>query len=302
MANRIKTNIEALDRVIGGLKKGELVLIGGRPAMGKTMLALHMMHVMANQQKAKSILFSYAPDLDMKYMQHLHFINEEESELFSISKLTNIDSIKSECKEAIVDIIFVDYFQLIEAENDIPETERYYKILVELKALAQDMDCPVVLLSQISRDVEGRENHRPILSDLTDLGQHGKVSDYADTVCFLYRDNYYNEAVKGIGIAELIIAKHDETGVITTIELPFFMDYFKTPLTFDTSIESVNERFRRLRADVHMTQQELADRINVSSKTVSKWESGRGLPEVSLLVPLSRVLGVTVDYLLDCKI
>ena len=61
-------------------------------------------------------------------------------------------------------------------------------------------------------------------------------------------------------------------------------------------------RIKRLRTDKRMTQQELADRINVSSKTISKWESGRGLPEVSILIPLSRALDVTVDYILDCKL
>ena len=302
MTKKIKTNIEALDRVTGGLGKGELILVGGRPCMGKTMFALHMMHVMAVQQKAKSILFSYAPEYDLKYMNRLHTISKEESELFSISKLTDIDSIKSECQKAkgALDIIFIDYFQIIDAA-DLPETERYFQILKGLKALAQDMNCPVVLLSQVSRDVENRDDHRPSLSDLPDLGPHGKTADYADVVCFLYRENYYKQKWEGIGIAELIISKYSVPGM-TTIDLPFFMDFFKTPLDLDTSIESVNLRIKRLRGDVHLTQQELADRINVSSKTISKWESGRGLPEVSLLVPLCRALGVTVDYLLDCKI
>lgn len=306
MDNRIRVNIESLDCVTGGFGKGQLIVIGGRPGMGKTLLSLHMMCVMAKRQSVGSILFSADSKHDIAWIKRLYSLKKDKAHLINILDLNNLDYIRSECKrlQGTYGIVFVDYLQLIGDEYK-NEAERIRSVLDELKTLAIQIDCPIVLLSQISRDTEKREDHRPVLSDLPQIGQYGKVEDFADAVFFIYRENYYSENYEDTCMTELILSKYEKLEP-RTIELPFFMDFgLKTDgleLGSDDFEETVNLRIKRLRTENRMTQQELADRINVSSKTISKWESGRGLPEISLLVPLCRTLGITVDYLLDCRI
>ena len=307
MDTKIKVGIEALDAVTGGFKKGQLIIIGGRPAMGKSVLSLHMMHVMAKRQSLGSIMFTYEYIHQPKVLNSLYCINQKEKELIKFVDLMELgtDGIIKECKKAkgTYEVVIIDYLQLLQEKN-MSGAEWMYNALKKFKNMATELNCVVIVISQLMRTVENREDHHPVMSDMPSLGPFGKVEDYSDGVFFLYRDNYYNKVKQqggGLGKTDLILAKYENLEP-RNIELPFFMDFFKTPPDVNIEAESVYLRIKRLRTDKRMTQQELADRINVSSKTVSKWESGRGLPEVSILIPLSRALDVTVDYILDCKL
>ena len=121
-------------------------------------------------------------------------------------------------------IIIIDYLQLMTAggkqesrQQEISEISR------SLKALARELDVPVVALSQLSRAVEGRPDHRPMLSDLR---ESGAIEQDADMVMFLYRDDYYNKESEKKGIAEVIIAKQ-RNGPIGTVELLWLPNYTK---------------------------------------------------------------------------
>ena len=140
----------------------------------------------------------------------------------------SIGELRSKCRkyklEHDLGIIIIDYLQLMTAggkqesrQQEISEISR------SLKALARELDVPVVALSQLSRAVEGRPDHRPMLSDLR---ESGAIEQDADMVMFLYRDDYYNKESEKKGIAEVIIAKQ-RNGPIGTVELLWLPNYTK---------------------------------------------------------------------------
>lgn len=140
----------------------------------------------------------------------------------------SVFEIKNKCRrmkaEKGLDLVIIDYLQLMHGESrtdnrqqEISELSRY------LKLLAREMDCPVLVLSQLSRAPEMRPNHRPILSDLR---ESGSIEQDADIVIFLYRDDYYNEESEKQGICEVNLAKH-RNGPTGTVELTWVARYTK---------------------------------------------------------------------------
>ena len=136
--------------------------------------------------------------------------------------------IKNKCRrlktEKGLDLVVIDYLQLMKSDGrsesrqqEISNLSRY------LKLLAREMDCPVLVLSQLSRMPEQRPNHRPMLSDLR---ESGAIEQDADIVIFLYRDDYYNEESEKPGICEVNLAKH-RSGPTATIELTWVARYTK---------------------------------------------------------------------------
>jgi replicative DNA helicase len=121
-------------------------------------------------------------------------------------------------------LIIVDYLQLmtsgVNAENRVQEVSQISR---SLKVLARDLEVPIIALSQLSRAVEQRHDKRPILSDLR---ESGSLEQDADIVCFIYRDEYYNDESDQQGLAEVIVAKH-RNGPTDTVKLSFLRRYAK---------------------------------------------------------------------------
>lgn len=237
----IPTGLTALDRILGGMPLGELIILGARPAMGKTALLLS---IMANsicnknepiayftlENSAQSImlrlltLFSELPKntLFSRPMEsyELNILNESTKKL-SEANVTiedncfSIDAIITQThflvKEKGVKMIIIDYLQLIQCKGKMNREQEIAKVCRELKALSKKHNIAVVVSSQLSRAVETRGgDKRPQLSDLR---ESGAIEQDADKVLFLHRPEYYNitedcEGNSTTGIAEIIVAKN----------------------------------------------------------------------------------------------
>lgn len=244
-----KTGWISFDTAIGGLEG--LIVIGARPSMGKTMFGTNIAEYIAFKENKPALLFSLemtkeqigmriiASQACVKYSdckfgtlsgedfaQIGNFANIPNGKNLIIcdEPMINISRIKSVariCKRqnGEIGVIVIDYIQLMDFESSsrTTRTEEIGKISRSLKLLSKELNCPIVVLSQLSREVEKRAEKRPMLSDLRDSGA---IEQDADTIVFLYRDDYYNKDSRKRGIAEIIISKarHGETG---TIELSF---------------------------------------------------------------------------------
>ena len=149
----------------------------------------------------------------------------------------SISELRSKCRkyklEHGLQLVMIDYLQLMSGSGRSDSRQQEIsEISRSLKSLARELNVPIIALSQLSRAVEQRENHRPVLSDLR---ESGAIEQDADVVMFLYRDDYYNHDTAKKNIAEVIIAKQ-RNGPIGTIELSWVPDYTKFA-NLDTKIE-----------------------------------------------------------------
>lgn len=247
----LRTGFSALDTLLTGLHGGELVLVAARPGMGKSALALNIVQQAANMDKAKAAVFTLEMPREqlverlMSSLGNLELtkiktgslndkdwdrISEAADELgecdiyIDDTSGINIPEIFSKCRrlkaEFGLDLVVIDYLQLLSSygrkESRLQEISEMTRML---KVMSMDLDIPILLLSQLSRAPELRQNHRPILSDLR---ESGSIEQDADIVIFLYRDDYYmheNQEVNPDAVAneaEIIVAKHRSgpTGVI----------------------------------------------------------------------------------------
>ncbi|MBP7205387.1 MAG: replicative DNA helicase [Candidatus Cloacimonetes bacterium] len=256
-----------LDRLTGGFRPGQFIIIAARPAMGKTSLALNIAsHAAVNMGKKVAIftmemasdevimrMFSSAAEVNMDAMLKGYTMNEEKlirimqaSEVLSAKPIYIDESgtntpleIRAKTRRLSadidgVDLIIIDYLQLmtLTKERDNRQQE-ISEISRALKILAKDMKIPVVALSQLNRMLENREDKRPRLSDLR---ESGAIEQDADLVMFIYRDEeYYHEKSEKPGIAEVIIGKnrHGSTG---SVELGFVKEF-----TLFRSIDKAHE-------------------------------------------------------------
>lgn len=252
----VPTGFADLDYKTAGLHGSELILVAARPAMGKSAFALNIATYAATRGNAPVAIFS----LEMSKEQMVNRIlcseamvdsnkvrtgkiDDEEwgkladaSGILSESKIfiddtpgISIMEIRAKCRklklEQNIGLIVIDYLQLIQGsgkrgasrEQEISEISR------SLKILAKEINVPVIALSQLSRAVEQRPDHRPMLSDLR---ESGAIEQDADIVMFLYRDDYYNEESEKKNIAEVILAKH-RAGSTGTVELLWLASYTK---------------------------------------------------------------------------
>ncbi len=244
----LDTGFIDLNKKLGGFHKSDLILIAARPGMGKTAFALNLVANTAIRSKASVAVFS----LEMSKEQLVQRLLSSQSNvaLDSISKgkiaddewkkLTDamtilsssgifiddtpgikVSEIRSKCRklkmEKGLDMIMIDYLQLMEADGRADNRQQEVsKISRSLKILAKEMNCPVVALSQLSRNTESGKDHTPKLSDLRDSGA---IEQDADIVMFIYRDEYYTKMeTKKKDLAEIIIAKNRH-GEISNIEL-----------------------------------------------------------------------------------
>lgn len=249
----ITTGFYDLDYTIKGLNKGDLIILASRPAMGKTSLLLNIATNVAKQDKAVvvfnlemskeqciSSILSSQSKIERIKTNSGHLTNDEWKKIATvIEELLNvklyiddtpaisIEEIKKKCirlkQEKNIELVVIDYFQLISRYKYFKNTEQGISyISKELKKLARELDVPVIVTSQLSKDIEGREDKRPIIKDLK-FAEGSMIQD-ADVIMFLYRDYFYDTNTENKGIAEVIVAKN-RYGNNTTIELKDLLVY-----------------------------------------------------------------------------
>lgn len=249
----LTTGFVDLDEKTAGLQKSNLIIIAARPAMGKTAFVLNLAQNAALKADAKVLIFSLEmskEELGMRMLSSDTCIDlaklktgdlnrgEWEDLYIGIDRLTkagiyiddtpgiSLMEMKNKCRrlkaEKGLDLVIVDYLQLMEAKAESRQQE-ISKLSRSLKILAKEMDCPVIVLSQLSRAVEQRIEKKPQLSDLR---ESGAIEQDADLVMFLYRDEYYNPDTDKPNTCEVILAKH-RGGSTGTVELAWLGKYTK---------------------------------------------------------------------------
>lgn len=230
----VQTGYMDLDTRIHGLANGNVVVVGGRPSMGKTAFALNLMENIAVDCKKTALYFSLELSKSMLIERLLRQVArvwcgrteiptgtareklEAASEKIVSSPIIIddkpemelddlVDRIRHYESEHSVDVIYIDYLQLINAERMSDSyQEQMAFIMKTLKNIAREIDKPIVVLSQLNRTAEWRADHHPMLADLRGSGC---IEDEADTVLLLYRDEYYDCDSEERGIMEVDVAK-----------------------------------------------------------------------------------------------
>lgn len=251
----IPTGFMDLDYRTAGMQPSDLILVAARPSMGKTAFVLNIaQHVAFKENKCVAIfslemskeqlvnrLFSLESKVDSQHLRTGSLSDAEWEKLIESagvigkSKLIiddtpgiSIAELRSKCRkyklEHGLSMIIIDYLQLMSGSGRTDSRQQEISdISRSLKSLARELSVPVIALSQLSRQVEQRPDHRPMLSDLR---ESGAIEQDADVVMFIYRDDYYNKDTDMKGIAEIIIAKQ-RNGPIGTINLVWLPDYTK---------------------------------------------------------------------------
>lgn len=247
----LPTGFRDIDEKTSGLHPGQLIVIAARPAMGKTSFVLNLAERAAVRAKASIALFSLEMAKEELGLRLLSGVAKVDSSKLKTGRLQDRDwknitkaagvlgdckifiddtpaitvlEMRSRCRRLLSDhglnLVIVDYLQLMRGNtkggkaNDSRERE-ISEISRGLKALAKELRCPVIALSQLNRSVESRPDKRPMLSDLR---ESGAIEQDADIVAFIYRDEVYNKETEDKGIAEIIMAKH-RAGSVGTIRL-----------------------------------------------------------------------------------
>ena len=251
----VPTGFIDLDRMTAGLHGSEFILIAARPAMGKSAFALNIATYAATRANVPVAIFSLEMSkeqvgnrilcsealVDSNNVRTGDLNDEELSKLAETSgELSQapiyiddtagitITEMRARCRklklEKNIGLVVVDYLQLIQGSGKTSGREQEIaEISRSLKILAKELEIPVIALSQLSRAVEARDDHRPMLSDLR---ESGSIEQDADIVMFLYRDDYYNEDSPEKNVAEVIIAKQ-RAGSTGTVKLAWIGNYTK---------------------------------------------------------------------------
>ncbi|MCQ2496376.1 MAG: replicative DNA helicase [Lachnospiraceae bacterium] len=250
----VSTGFYKLDYMTAGFQKADLLLLAARPSMGKTALALNIAEHVITKSRVPTVFFS----LEMSKLQLVNRLlsmnskinaqsirtgnlkQGEWSDLMESARIIgnatltiddtpsiSVREMRSKCRKLKMEqglgLIIIDYLQLMTSgsksesrQNEVSEISR------SLKALAREIDCPVLALSQLSRDVEKRDDKRPQLSDLR---ESGAIEQDADVVMFIYRDEYYHrEKSEEKGVAEVIIGKQ-RNGPVGSVKLGYQLEY-----------------------------------------------------------------------------
>ena len=238
----LPTGFSMLDQYIGGLNKSDLILLGARPGMGKTAIALNMAMSAAKKSGKTVVIFQLEMSraqlatrllstegfIDSKKLRMGNLDDDDWQKMAEATENLNklnilidensgitVPEMKAKCRRVNnLGLIVIDYLQLMHApkrtDNRVQEVA---EISRSLKIMAKDLNVPVLCCCQLSRGPEGRQDKRPMLSDLR---ESGSIEQDADIVLFIYRDDYYNSEGDNHNAAELIVAKnrHGETGKI----------------------------------------------------------------------------------------
>lgn len=250
----LPTGFYDFDKLTAGLHANEFIIIAARPAMGKTAFALNLATHIATHTDKSVALFNLEMGAEQLALRMISSLGQLEGYKLRTGNLLNNDwkrvneaisqladakmfiddtpgitigEIRSKCRrlassEAGLGIVIIDYLQLISGggKYGANRQQEVSDISRALKTMAMELGVPVIALAQLSRAVEGREDKRPIMSDLR---ESGSIEQDADIVAFLYRDDYYNREARTEGntsISELIIGKH-RSGPTATIQLLF---------------------------------------------------------------------------------
>ena len=244
----VGSGFKDLDAKTSGFQKGDMVLIAARPSMGKTTFALNIAEYAALREGKSVVIFSL--EMSKEQLAYKLLCSEanvdllklrtgalEDKDWENIARATgplskarvyiddtagvSVMEMRSKCRrlkmEYGIDLIMIDYLQLMSGSSSENRQQEVSEISRSIKALAKEMECPVIALSQLSRAPEQRADHRPMLSDLR---ESGSIEQDADVVMFLYRDEYYNRETEDKNTAECIIAKQ-RNGPVGTVKLAF---------------------------------------------------------------------------------
>ena len=250
----LTTGFRDLDQLTSGLHRSDLIILAARPAMGKTAFALSVAQGAAIKGNASVMIFSMEMSKEQLGQRLLSMESRIEMQSLKTGKLERRDwdqinmaldslskasihiddtpgisimEMKNKCRrlkaEKGLDLIVIDYLQLMSIEGKKTENrqQEISTLSRNLKLLARELDCPVIVLSQLSRAVEQRPNKRPMLSDLR---ESGSIEQDADIVIFLYRDEYYNPDTDKPGECEVIVAKH-RSGPTGTVDVTWLGKY-----------------------------------------------------------------------------
>ena len=263
----VPTGFEDLDRKTAGLQQGDLIIVAGRPSMGKTSFSMNIVEMAAIRARLPVIVFSMempAEQLTMRMLSSLGRIDQQKvrtgklddddwprlTSQLALLNDTNIfivdepaltpTELRARCRrlkrEHGLGLVVIDYLQLMHVpgtrENRATEIS---EISRSLKALAKELMVPVVACSQLNRGLEQRQDKRPVMSDLR---ESGAIEQDADLILFIYRDEVYNEESKNKGKAEIIIGKQ-RNGPIGRVELAFLNQFTRfenyTPIEYSGS-------------------------------------------------------------------
>ncbi|MGV3464888.1 MAG: replicative DNA helicase [Heyndrickxia sp.] len=252
----IPTGFTELDSMTAGFQRNDLIIVAARPSVGKTAFALNIAQNVGTKAGENVAIFSLemgAEQLVMRMLCAEGNINAQNLRTGSLTdedwrKLTmamgslsnsgifiddtpgiRINEIRSKCRrlkqEHGLGMILIDYLQLIQGSGRSNENrqQEVSEISRSLKALARELEVPVIALSQLSRGVEQRQDKRPMMSDIR---ESGSIEQDADIVAFLYRDDYYDKESENKNIIEIIIAKQ-RNGPVGTVSLAFVKEYNK---------------------------------------------------------------------------
>nr|WP_289038498.1 replicative DNA helicase [uncultured Allobacillus sp.] len=252
----IATGFRDLDYITSGFQKNDLIIVAARPSVGKTAFALNIAQNVAVNSDENVAIFSLEMGADQLVMRMLCAEGNIDAQRLRTGKLQEedwrkltmamgslsnagiyiddtpgikVNEIRSKCRrlkqESGLGMVLIDYLQLIQGSANSRESrqQEVSEISRQLKALARELEVPVIALSQLSRGVEQRQDKRPIMSDIR---ESGSIEQDADIVGFLYRDDYYDQESEKENIIEIIIAKQ-RNGPVGTVELAFVKEYNK---------------------------------------------------------------------------
>ncbi len=250
----IQSGFYDFDALTQGLNRGDLIVLGGRPAMGKTSISLNIALNIAERNSFPVCIFSLEMSKEQityrlmsmdsgiesgrlrtgrlqqdewpvlaKSIENIGrrkiYINDKST--ISIKEIQDICStIKDQSKNKKLGLIVIDFVQLMELDQtslDLSRDDELTKIAIKLKKLAIELDVPVLVTSQLEREIERRNNKRPMLSDIKDTTA---LEGFADLITMIYRDEYYEPETEDRGITELITCKH-RNGPVGTVKLLF---------------------------------------------------------------------------------
>lgn len=252
----IPTGYRDLDRITSGFQRNDLIIVAARPSVGKTAFALNVAQNVAVNTDENVAIFSLEMGADQLVSRMLCAEGNIDSQRLRTGKLEaddwskltmamgslsnagifiddtpgiRVSEVRSKCRrlkqEQGLGMILIDYLQLIQGSGNSRENrqQEVSEISRSLKALARELNVPLIALSQLSRGVESRQDKRPMMSDLR---ESGSIEQDADIVGFLYRDDYYDQESEKQNIIEIIISKQ-RNGPVGNVELAFVKEYNK---------------------------------------------------------------------------
>ncbi|MBO2537649.1 MULTISPECIES: replicative DNA helicase [Rummeliibacillus] len=252
----IPTGFRDLDRLTAGFQRGDLIIVAARPSVGKTAFALNVAQAVGTQTDENVAIFSLEMGAEQLVMRMLcaegnidaqvlrtGALNSEDWRKLTMATGTlsragiyiddsagiRVSEIRAKCRrlkqEHGLGMILIDYLQLIQGSGLAGQNrqQEVSEISRSLKALARELEVPVIALSQLSRGVEQRQDKRPMMSDLR---ESGSIEQDADIVAFLYREDYYDKETEDANTIEIIVAKQ-RNGPTDTVKLAFKKEFNK---------------------------------------------------------------------------